>query len=86
MLGDTYEELMKSLSLLAHAGLLIAVAGASPGGFAQRLRSHRLLEFTGHSGLDSVPYPGKSVFAARSKRGWFMSALILFDNVTHRIE
>jgi len=31
VLGDTYEEAMISLSLLAKAGLLVAVAGASPG-------------------------------------------------------
>jgi hypothetical protein len=30
VLGDTYEEVMISLSLLANAGLLVAVAGASP--------------------------------------------------------
>jgi 16S rRNA G1207 methylase RsmC len=30
-LGDNYEEMMRSLSLLAEAGLLVVVAGASPG-------------------------------------------------------
>jgi hypothetical protein len=31
VLGDTYEEMLMSLSLLANAGLLIAVASASQG-------------------------------------------------------
>jgi hypothetical protein len=31
VLGDNYEEMMINLSLLANAGLLVAVAGASPG-------------------------------------------------------
>ena len=30
VLGDTYEEMMISLSLLANTGLLVAVAGKSP--------------------------------------------------------
>ncbi len=32
VLGDSYEEIMINLSLLADAGLLVAVAGASPSG------------------------------------------------------
>jgi len=31
VLGDNYEEMILSLSLLANAGLLVAVTGASPG-------------------------------------------------------
>jgi hypothetical protein len=31
VLGDTYEEMMISLSLLANAKLLVVVTGASPG-------------------------------------------------------
>jgi|SRR5665213_17041 len=31
VLGDTYDEMMISLSLLSNAGLLVVVAGASPG-------------------------------------------------------
>ncbi len=31
-LGDSYEEMMINISLLAKAGLLVAMAGTSPGG------------------------------------------------------
>jgi hypothetical protein len=31
VLGDTYEEMIISLSLLANAGLLVRISGASPG-------------------------------------------------------